>query len=92
MSNKSLLKERSRTKSSRPVDNLIRDEEIAGTKMVLQTSYGGECNNSIDADMFQGGNICPGGDLRGRIDVSASMTSEEGDGCSFRRTGDCDGR
>ena len=24
--------------------------------------------------------------------MSASMTSEEGDGCSFRRTGDCDGR
>lgn len=24
--------------------------------------------------------------------MAASMTSDEGDGCSFRRTGDCDGR
>lgn len=92
MSDQALLKEGPSTQPTGPIYDLVGNKEIARTKMMLQTSYSGESNDGIDANVFQGCDVGAGRDFRGRIDMAATMTSKEGDRRALGRTSDCDGR
>lgn len=57
------LEERPRPEPLRPIDDLVRDHEIARFDVLLQASDGGEGDDSPHADRAQGGNIGTGRNL-----------------------------
>lgn len=60
-----------------PVDNLVRDDKIAGLDLFLQTANRRERNDAANADRAQSSNVCPGGHLVGSNLVVQAVTAQE---------------
>jgi hypothetical protein len=91
MSNKPFLEESVGTETPCSIHNLVRDEKITGTKVVLETTDGGKGNDGVYTDMFQGGNVGAGRDLGRRVNVTSTMACKEGDRSALRRSCNCNG-
>lgn len=63
-----------------PIDHLVRDDEVAGLDLLLQTADGREGDDGAHADGSQGGDVRTGGDLMGRDLVVQAVAAEEGHG------------
>lgn len=62
------------------VDDLIRDDEIAGLDLLLQTANGGESNDASDTDRAQSGNVRAGRNLVGSELVVQAVSAQESNG------------
>lgn len=74
------LEESPRPHALGAIDDLIRDDEIARSDLLLQAADGGEGDDGADAERAEGGDVGARGDfVRGELVVEA-VAGEEGDG------------
>lgn len=80
VSDNATLEESPRAHALGAVNDLVRDNKVAGLDLLLQTADGGESNDAADANGAQGGDIGASGNLmRGDLVVQA-VAAQEGDG------------
>ena len=62
------------------IDDLVRDDKVAGGNVFLEGSDGGEGEDGADADGAEGGDVGEVGDEGGGDFVVGAVAGEEGDG------------
>jgi hypothetical protein len=77
--NNASLEECKRSDALGAVNDLVRDDEVAGLDLLLQAADGGEGDDGADADGAEGGDVGAGGDLVRRDLVVCAVAAEEGD-------------
>ena len=61
------------------VDDLVREEEVAGPDGLLQAADGGEGEDAADAELAESGDVGAGRDFMGAVLVVEAVAREEGD-------------
>lgn len=92
MSNNSLLEKGVGTDSLSAVDDLVGDDKVTRTDVLLEGTDGGEGEDGADSDGAESGDVGEVGDLgRGELVVD-SVAGQEGDGNASGGAEDVDGR
>jgi hypothetical protein len=73
------------------IDDLVRDDEMSRFNLFSEGSDGRECDNSLDSDMLESGNVGPGGNFGGGDSVGCTVSGDEGDLVTRGKGGDGDG-
>jgi hypothetical protein len=77
MGNKTLTEESGWANSLSSIDNLIRQDEVAGRDLLTKRTDGGESKDGLNTEMLQSSNVGTAGNFGGGEVVTAAMTSQE---------------
>lgn len=73
------------------VDDLVRDDEMSRFNLFSEGSDGRECDNSLDSDMLESGNVGPSRYFGGGDGVRGTVSGDECDLVTRGKGGDGDG-
>lgn len=80
VSDNTTLEEGPWTNALSAVNDLVRNDKIAGLDLLLETANSGESNNATDTNGAQSGDVGAGGNFMGSDLVVGAVAAQEGDG------------
>jgi hypothetical protein len=80
VSDNTTLEESPWTNTLSAVNDLVRNDKIAGLDLLLETANSGESNDATDTNGAQSGDVGAGGNLMGSDLVVGAVAAQEGDG------------